>query len=217
MVVGVERHRARGSKAGPRVRARAAARIDGANDQSSPRRWACRRAAECRRSRCRTGPAALMRGGWAANAHLRRTSSTVDGNDARPRRESNPNITRFADGALHPERRVANDRAPGWTRTSDHQVRNLALCPLSYRGRRESKPRPPACRAGALPLSYTGSRRGGNRIGRRGNGLVARAGLEPAPPGGKPGSLPITERASRCSGPGSNRRPPPCRGGALPG
>jgi hypothetical protein len=53
----------------------------------------------------------------------------------RPRRESNPNITRFADGALHPERREANERAPGWTRTSDHQVRNLALCPLSYKGK----------------------------------------------------------------------------------
>lgn len=42
-------------------------------------------------------------------------------------------ITRFAGGALHQERHEAL-RAPGWTRTSGLDARNIALFPLSYEG-----------------------------------------------------------------------------------
>jgi hypothetical protein len=71
-----------------------------------------------------------MRGGWAANAHP--ALSRVDGMiEASPGVE--PEITRFADGALRPEHHEAV-RAPGRIRTADLQVRNLALFPLSYEG-----------------------------------------------------------------------------------
>ena len=57
---------------------------------------------------------------------------TVDGMiEASPGVE--PEVTRFADGALRPERHEAV-RAPGRIRTADFQVRNLALFPLSYEG-----------------------------------------------------------------------------------
>ena len=93
--------------------------------------FASRAWVRCRRSRCRTGQSALMRGGRAANAHLRRTPQWMAWLEVEAGLEAACPVLRTGPSPLgHPTRCTL-----GWNRTSDLDVRNVALSPLSYEGR----------------------------------------------------------------------------------
>ncbi len=79
--------------------------------------------------RCRTGPATLMRGGWVPSP----ASDYPQWMAQRPRPDSNRRDWFCRPAPDHSDTR--SWRAPGWDRTSDPQVRNLVLCPLSYEGK----------------------------------------------------------------------------------
>lgn len=108
-----------------------------------------------RRSRCRTGPSALMRGGWAANAHLRAETPQWTACD------------------------VCHLCAHGRARTCGLRLRRAALYPLSYVGRacaggttcgrRDSNPLSDSTWVTARPDSPTSARpRGVTARGRSG-------------------------------------------------